>query len=377
MKIIYCLQGIFNSGGMERCLAIKSNWLVKHGYEVIILTTEQKGRLPFFDFDSRVRHIDLGINYWDNIKRPFLCKLFFFFKNSFLHRKLLNEILRKERADIVVSMFAHEMAFLNSIRDGSKKILEYHFTKRRYEENKRTGIVGIFDKFYSRQTLNTIKKFDKFIVLTQHDKLLWGGTNIVNIPNPVPMPKNINASKKKKVLGVGRLVYEKGFDRLIEIWERFYTAHPDWSLEIVGDGILKDTFQDIIRKKKLDKCIIISPATLNIYHKLSEASILAMTSRHEGFGMVLIEAQSCGVPVISYDCPSGPAEIIHHGIDGFLINDGDIDTFVEKLELLVLDEELRKEMGENAQKNSLQYSEDCIMPQWVSLFKELSVSKMD
>ena len=371
MKIVYCIQGTYNSGGMERVLANKANWLANRGYDITILTTEQKGRSPFYHYDNRVKHIDFGINYWDNTARSLLLKIPYYFLNKWKHRRLLSRFLMREKADIVISMFAHDMAHLTKINDGSKKILEYHFTKQRMLQMKRSGLRGLIDTVTFNKVNHLIREYDKFVVLTDSDKKNWGGATI-SIPNAVTFTSCKTAHlKNKKVVAVGRLAHEKGFDRLIDVWELFYKSHPNWTLEIIGEGQLRHSLENTINTRKLQDSIVISGAISDIQGKYEESSVLLMTSRHEGLGMVLIEAQSCGVPVIAYDVPCGPAEIIHNGEDGFLIKDGDVEDFVAKLSHLATNEELRQKMGDAAYRNAQRYSEDAIMAKWESLFHEL------
>lgn len=373
MNIVYCIHSTYNSGGMERVLANKVNWLANHGYDITILTTEQKGRPPFYHYDNRIKHIDFGINYWDNTSRPLLLKIPYYFFNKWKHRRLLTQFLMREKADIVISMFAHDMAHLTKIKDGSKKILEYHFTKQRMLQMKRSGLRGLIDTATFNKVNQSIREYDKFIVLTDADKRNWGGDSTITIPNAATFKSYKTALlTKKKALAVGRLAYEKGFDRLIDIWELFHKSHPEWTLEIIGNGGLKSELENRIKAKGLQDSICLSGTSLDIQNKYNESSVLLMTSRHEGLGMVLIEAQACGVPVIAYDVPCGPTEIIHDGEDGFLIKDGDIDDFVKKLSLVATNENLRHKMGNAAYLNAQRYSEDAIMAQWEDLFHELT-----
>src|SRR5699024_564893 len=129
MKIIYNISGTFNSGGMERVLTNKANFLVRRGYELTIVTSDQKGRKPYFELDSRVKQIDLGINYSDLSKTGLIRKSVSYFLKQKAHRKRLSKILNEIKADVVISMFDHEVSFLWDIPDGSKKIVEIHFSR--------------------------------------------------------------------------------------------------------------------------------------------------------------------------------------------------------------------------------------------------------
>lgn len=168
MKIIYCIAATYNSGGMERVLANKVNWLTRHaGVECIVVTSDQCGRKPFFEFDKRVRHIDLGINYEANNGRGFLNKLIGYPLRQWRHRRRLSALLRREKADITVSMFCNEAALLPDIKDGSRKLLEVHFSRFKRLQYGRTGVWAIADRLRSRGDLRTARRYDRFVTLTR------------------------------------------------------------------------------------------------------------------------------------------------------------------------------------------------------------------
>lgn len=217
-----------------------------------------------------------------------------------------------------------------------------------------------------------IEKFDRFVVLTEKDRLAWACVNSLTIHNSLPNYKcRCSSVMGKKALAVGRLSYVKGFDRLVDIWEQIVMVCPDWILEIVGDGELKTSLIEYVKKKNLKNSIIFTPATSDIYSKYQEASVLLMTSRLEAFGMVLCEAQSCGLPCIAYDVPCGPAEIIKQNENGFLIENDNIKQFVDKFVLLASDQTLRTRMAQSAKANSTRFLEEDIMHEWELLFSEL------
>ena len=209
-------------------------------------------------------------------------------------------------------------------------------------------------------------------MLTEKDRLAWACVTSLTIPNSLPNYKSRCSSVMgKKALAVGRLSYVKGFDRLVDIWEQIVTVCPDWILEIVGDGELKTSLIEYVEKKNLKDSIIFTPATSDIYSKYQEASMLLMTSRLEACGMVLCEAQSCGLPCIAYDVPCGPAEIIKHNENGFLIENDNVKSFVDKFVLLASDKTLRTRMSQSAKVNSTRFLEENIMHEWELLFSEL------
>jgi glycosyltransferase involved in cell wall biosynthesis len=373
MKIIYCISGTFNSGGMERVLANKANYLVGLGHEIIVITTDQQRRSPYFPLDTRIRNIDLDVNYCENNNKALLRKALNYYKKQKNHRQKLKRILYELRGDIVISMFDHDVSFLYKINDGSKKVLEIHFSRFKRLQYGRRGLWKIVDKLRSINDLSLAKKYDQFVVLTEEDRSYWGDLpNIQVIFNANTFsPSAVAKLESKQVVAIGRYDYQKGFDDLIKSWKLIHNTHPDWMLKIYGHGPLENEFKKLIDDLNLHESVSLCAPSREIEQVYMDSSILVMTSRYEGFGMVLIEAQSCGVPVVAYACKCGPRDIIFSGHNGFLINEGDEGMFVEKVNLLIEKEDLRKEIGKKAKVMSIRFSEDVVMKKWEDLFSKL------
>lgn len=376
MKLVYSILGTYNSGGMERVLANKANYLAKIGYEVIIITTDQKNRKPYFDMNSSIQHIDLGINYTDDLDKGLFQRMISFFRKYKLHKKRLQKILFDLKPDISISMFDNDASFITKIKDGSKKILEIHFSRYKRIQYGRGGIWKIIDRVQSKRDLSTVKRFDKFIVLTKEDEEYWGNLkNIGVIPNANSFSCQVMSDlNQKQVLAVGRLDYQKGFDDLIKIWSKVSKKFPDWKLNIYGNGPLKEDFITLISSLNLSDSVKICTPTKNIEEVYLNHSILAMSSRYEGLPMVLLEGQVFGLPLVSYACKCGPKDIIEDGYNGFLIPESNIQQFSNQLMLLMQSRELRKMMGEHSFSNSKNFTEKRIMEQWILLFEELKNS---
>lgn len=373
MKIAYCIAGTYNSGGMERVLANKANWLVNHGHEVFVITTDQRGQQPFFELSDRISCFDLSINYEENNGKSFLNKLISFPFKQHRHKKRLTKLLNDIRPDITISMFCNEVTFLPLIKDGSKKILEIHFCRYKRLQYNRRGLWRIADVYRCYNEKRLIRKYDSFVTLTNEDCNLWGWENSVVIPNAQTFDCNIpSCLQSKQVIAVGRYTYQKGFDMLIEVWKYVVQKNREWKLIIVGEGELKDELEAQINNANVQDYVKLLPATNNIQEIYRESSILVMSSRYEGFGMVLLEAQTMGVPTISFDCKCGPSEIINNGKDGYLIKEGDVQDMSEKLLLLMENGDLRKEFGNNAFKNAKRFSENLIMQKWIELFGQVT-----
>lgn len=373
MKIIYCIAGTCHSGGMERVLANKANYLTGHGYEVVIVTTDQQGLPPFFPLAEQIRCIDLGINYEENNGKSFANKLLHYPLKQYRHQKRLAAILKREKPDITVSMFCNDAGFITRINDGSKKVLEIHFSKFKRLQYNRKGLWRLADLWRSKQDEKTVRRFDKFVVLTEEDKGYWGNLpNITVIPNANTFATPQTAAlENKKVIAVGRYTHQKGFERLIEAWHILSPEFPDWRLDIIGDGEERDKLQHLIRFYHLEEQITLASPTKSIDKVYLDASVLAMPSRYEGLPMVLLEAQAFGLPIVSFACKCGPKDIVADGETGFLVEENDIEGLARQLAKVMKDKNLRKQMGRKAKEVSLRYAEDAVMAKWTALFDSL------
>lgn len=373
MKIAYCIVGTFNSGGMERVLANKANYLARQEHELTIITTDQKGRKPYFELDSRIEQIDLGINYTTDIDKRVLQKLIAYFFKQKKHKQRLSACLQLLKADIVISMFDHDASFLYKIKDGSRKVLEIHFSRYKRLQYERKGILGLIDQFRSTQDLSIARQYDRFVVLTEEDKLYWGGLkNIKVIPNANSFDPFETADLSiRRVIAVGRYDYQKRFDDLIKAWQMVHQQHADWVLSIYGNGPLKPELKKLVIDLGLEKVVQLQLPVKNIEKEYRHSSILAMTSRYEGLPMALLEGQVCGLPLVSYACKCGPKDIIEDGKNGFLIEEGDIKSLADKLILLIEQPHLRIQMGLESELRSENFTGDRIMKKWLDLFSSL------
>lgn len=381
MKIVYCIPGCFNSGGMERVLSIKANYLVDvFGYDVTIITSSQNSKNNYYSFSTKIKFIDLGINYYELTDISIFKKIIRTYKKKREHKERLSRLLYELKADIVISMFTHEMSFLCDINDGSKKILELHFSKkfRYYNDlyNKAGFIKRIISKYLDFRDNRKIPKYDKFVVLTEEDKVDWKNLwNIQVIYNPMSfIPKKEVNINSKQILAVGRLCKQKGFDLLIEIWNSIIKENKDngYYISIYGSGPDEEDLNKKINDYGLNNSITIYKPIRNIEDIYYNTSIFCLTSRYEGLPMVLIEVMSCGIVPISFKCPCGPFDIIINQYDGILVDCFDIDNFKNSLIDLINNSEKRKVIGSNA-KNTIKkkFSTPFIMNQWNELFCKL------
>lgn len=374
MKIVYCLPSTFRMGGVERIISSKVNMLSEMGHDVSIITTDQQGRQPYFKISDKVNCYDLRINYDKNRGRGFIKKLFYFFYNTYLHKKRLSQLLKKKlRADIVISTLFNEVALLPQIKDGSKKIVEFHFSRAISHYTRRSGLVGYILSLVDRSSYKILGKYDRFVVLSDEDADNWKELNNVSVINNFCTIDIDGRAKleEHRVISIGRYEFQKGFDRLISAWFLISKQKPDWTLHIVGEGSMRPMLTEQIKKMGLENSVFLDGASSNIDVELLKSSVAVFTSIYEGFLMAIVEAESAGVPVVSFDSPCGPKDIIRDGEDGFLVANGDIQELGQKLLLLMSDCELRKKMGDKALDNSRRFTKKKIMSQWITLFNDV------
>lgn len=373
MKIVYCTNAIHTVGGAERVLANKVNFLVSHNFDVSIVVWSPT-KTPFYFIDPRVKVYSVDCEL--DIRGVFGKMRKYKAKSKYLNE--MNALMNEIKPEIVVSMADRYSRYIYKLKDGSKKIVERHISKykdkyyyTRYDDSFLGRIYTHY--FHKYSDYKIYSQFDKFIVLTEEDKKSWGTMpNILAIPNalssvPVSKAKLVN----KRVIAAGRIVAQKQFHKLIEIWSKIARKYPDWKLTIFGDGD-RESLYELIRQYNITDFVEVKPTTKDIEKEYLNSSIYALSSTHEGFPMVLLEAMTYGLPVVSYACKCGPRDMIVDDEDGFLIEFGDMDKFAEKLSLLIENEEMRQRMGKAASENILRFSEDVVMAKWIKLFNELA-----
>lgn len=378
MKILYLYTSLTTVGGADRIITQKANYLADEmGYDVYILTDSQNGRELSFPLSNSVHHIDLDINFDRQYKYNFFVRFFIYRHLMKQYRKKLIEYIKTIKPNIVISTMGRDMDFLNDLKDGSKKIGESHIS-RKYMRNfhlleNKGGIHRQIARYWRNKQEKSIKKLDAFVVLTKDDEANWKEVrNSIIIPNPMTLePDTISHCTGKRVISVGRFSEQKGYDLLIKAWQTVAESHPDWTIEIYGEGELHDELERQIHESHLEKQVKLCAPVSNIIEKYLDSTFYVMSSRFEGFGLVLMEAMNCGLPCISFNCPSGPAEIIKDGEDGLLVENGNIQVLANSICYMIENETERIRMGRNAKNNIQRYSKSSIMKQWDNLFKSL------
>lgn len=376
MKLVYLIQDLASPGGTIRVLHNKVCWFIRHGgYEITIITTDQGQSPIYFDFPDSVKIIDLGIDYSSVYNNAPLSRILSLYTKKKKHFKLLSELLQKIKADITITFYPSDAVSVPDIHDGSKKILEFH-TNRFFRTNQGySGVHQLVAKFRTWQDSRFVKKFDKLVVLTEEGARQWNGyKNTVVIPNAVTSFPKISPKPavSKRVIAVGRLVYEKGFDRLIKAWSILpKEILSEWNLTILGSGEQQSNLNELITSLGVSSSAHISAPTKKIFEEYAKSDFLVMTSYSEGLPMVLIEAMSCGLPTICFDFSCGPKDLIKDGLNGFLVENNNIRLLAEKIELLIRNQNLRLKLSENARQIKDKFSEERIMTLWTKFFSDV------
>jgi glycosyltransferase involved in cell wall biosynthesis len=363
MKIVYITSQINEDGGVQRVLSVKTNYFIqKWGYHIDIITLNNGNTNLFFDFNKNIGLHDIQLT---GNK----------FSKLFQYKKQVQKKIDQLKPDcIIVCDFGLKgFSIPLLLKTKTPIIFEAHGSKynesQYYKINFFSKITHNF-KYYYRNFC--AKQFDYFVALSQESLMEWSLKDGTVIPNPLFCEKDRIADvTSKTVIAVARQSYEKGLDRLLYVWKLVSEKHPDWKLEIYGSQNQDLGLEGLAKEYNIASSVHFFEPIKNIEEKYLSSSVYVMTSRSEGFPMVLLEAMSFGLPIIAYDCPIGPRSIIENGKNGFLIPEDDAITFAGKMSQLIEDVEVRKTMGAEGKLMVKKYDVDSVMLKWKSLFTSL------
>lgn len=378
MKIVYVYSTMAVAGGTERMITEKANYLSeRYGYNVTIITCFQRtNENNFFHLSKNIKQIHLEIPFFSQYKYKYPKRLWVKWQMNRLLKKSIKNVVLEINPDILIGVSRFKSNYVSTIKCKAKKVIECH--EVRYNTIRDTGLdrsflTRVFFNIYEFFYFRTIERnADVVITLTEGDKMLWKRAKRTEvIPNFSTMPiSQYTDCTSKRVIAVGRLAWEKGFGRLIEAWRIVSSKHSDWHLDIYGEGSMHDT---LIALAKLCKAqnLTFHNVMSNISHEYATSSICAVTSYFEGFSLVLLEAMKHGVPCVAFNCPFGPGSIINDANNGFLVYDGEIRIFADRLCRLIEDENLRKQFSKAAIEKSKTFDVDVIMNKWKELFEQI------
>ncbi len=355
-KICFFVGNLNQAGGTERVSLVIASELQARGYQIHMLSL-QCGDNPFFELADGIQVSQLFTTAGRGSLRMPLAIL------------KLRRYLQQHQIDILIDV--ESMLALYAL----PAVLGLNIRHICWEHFNYSVDLGKASRRLARKL--AARFADDVVTLTERDKQLWVANtkctaNIVSIPNPVTiiLPTEINLHKAKLFLAVGRLTYQKGFDLLLQAWAQVAPLHPDWRLRIVGDGEDKAMLEQLRRELNIEASTELLPKTNNIAAHYQQAAFFVMSSRFEGLPLVLIEAQAYGLPIVSFNCDTGPAEIIKHGETGWLCEAGDVAGLSDKISNAVscFNEEVTyKSFSQHSKENRNEFSVDVIIDKWSDL----------
>ena len=382
MRILYCIPHLYNSGGMERVLTQKVNWLATHTeHEITILTTEP---VPtgspkcYFPLSEKVQVVELNIDFNADYTKPLLPKYYAHMRRMRMYKRALTEYIVQHGIDFCISLGGKEIAFLRHLP--CRTIAEMHFAmnqrRQQIEANHKSLFWSLLGRIRTRQLVQAVKPLERLVVLTEADKAAWekaGCSNVTVIPNPCILNNSpfsiLHSQFPKTVLAVGRLHEQKGFDLLLQAWQPIEKYYPEWQLRIVGEGPKRAELETQVRELTLRHAII-AGRTENVADEYSSASLFVLSSRYEGLPLALIEAMWCGTPCVAFNCPQGPAELLADG-RGWLVENGNVEKLTQQIIYAISHPEEAAARAQKAQAFAqATYSEAAIMPQWIRIIEQ-------
>lgn len=356
------------SGGAERVISRMANYWAAKSWEINLLSFDGGTEPPFYDLDSRISHIPLGIaGYSPN---PIIGM-----GNNLTRIQKLRAAIIKSKPHVVIS-FMHQA---NEIVLLATRGLNLPVIVSERNDPARQTISKIWTKL--RQW--TYPFADRIVVQTKRAGNYFSDRlqdRIVVIPNPVILPPGDKELTNqlldaRSLIAIGRLEYQKGFDLLLEAMAKLKDGYSEWTLTILGEGELRSQLESLRDRLGLGDRVHLVGRVKNPNEFLKQADIFIMSSRFEGFPNALCEAMACGLAVISTDCPNGPREIIRDGADGILVENENVSALATAMERLMSDEKGRKSLGDRATEITERFGLEKVMLAWESLIAEAIAEK--
>lgn len=373
-NLTYLIGSLTAYGGIERIITEKANALAETGcYDVTVICVWQKSSNDnVFDLSPLVTQVCMGgagKHIATFVKSPF-AYIYNCVRNELQLKKRIDVLLRQRHTDVLIVTVNYVPMSFYTFR--GKKIVESHGN---VVELTKLRTFPFLSKWLTRIAARCASVV---VALTYEDARNWQWARRVQvIPNFVSLDCNKLCNyDSKRVVALGRLDEQKGFDMLIDAWNIVSRKHPEWKLDIYGNGCLKESLQNQIADLELTHCIALHPFTKDVVNVLASVSFYAMSSRHEGFALVLIEAMSCGLPCVAFDCPSGPRELIENEKNGVLVSfrgltrDERVQNFAVATCWMIEQDELPA-MGQCAKATSQQYTVEKVLLMWKELFESM------
>lgn len=376
MKITYVIQSLAFKGGTERVITEKMNYLADYyNYDITIITCNQPPTEPnYFPLSDKINQINLDIHDYSVYNYKYPSRVWKKWAANSYFKKTIKKAIHRINPDIIIGVGHYKADLICTFHKKARIIIECHDARLLKtiltHKTKRSIVSKLYMPYHRWRYFRTIERYaDTIVTLTDGAKERWNkARNVIIIPNISTMPvSHYSTGDSKRIIAIGRLRWEKGFERLIDIWKSVSVKYPNWQLDIYGEGELKDQLIHKIDSENILNIVFHEP-TQDIEKEYANSSICVVTSYFEGFSLVLLEAIRHGLPCVAFDCPYGPSSIIQDGICGYLVEEGDNADFIKKLCTLIEDEQLRKQMSSAALEHSKEFNTDSIMERWNKLF---------
>lgn len=386
MKIVYCTNTLGLCGGVERVTILKANALAEiEGNEVWIVFTDTFSYPQTIEpISPKVKIVDLKVGNWDDQYKTrwerFIVPKKKFVRQLCRMQRFVNEI----HPDILISVGQCEKFILPLLHHTRILIREIHFNSTyRYFTAFDTRRSGWKIKLFNFIDYKIVCRmlYNRTYLLTKQDKEENFPTqdymHYMNNPSsfPVNYEQNNSGLRAKTVISVGRLNHQKDYPSMIRAWSSIAIKYPDWKLRIIGEGPDRMNIEKMIDELGLQQSVELAGMSLQVDMELRNASIYAMTSKFEGFALVLVEAMACRLPIVTFDFIYGARDIVSDGEDGFLVCNRNEEEFAQRLEQLIVNESLRTTMAQVAEKNAERFSVLRIAHKWQAEFSKLIENK--
>lgn len=366
MRIVYLYPSMAIYGGIERIFVDKMNLLVQlYGYDVTLVTSDQGSHAIPFELDAQVRHIDLDIRFHQRYRYGVLRRWWEYRRLKRLYAARLRQTLTELQPDVLVCTTFQQVQQLLKLKGRIPLVVESHLNYSHPDT--------LWHHVQRRVNNHYIGKADAVVTLTEGDARQWRRVSdeVRVIPNVVHLNDTgrLSDGTVHRAVFAGRFTEQKGIGTLMDVWQLVHQRHPDWQLDLYGQGEEWDHYHQ--RAETLDARITVHPPTAHVFDEYLSSAMLLVTSVYEPFGLVIPEAMSCGLPVVAFDCPFGPAAIITDGTDGFVVPGRDVEAFADCVCQLIENLELRQRMGLAAVNAAQRFSPERIMPLWKELFEKI------
>lgn len=355
-------SGLNEIGGYEKIIPETANLFADQGNKVTLIILD-KSKESFHNISAKVLVIQQAMNFGITPEGNIVTRKIKFIKDIFR----LKTILKNINSDFIIAAEYHfSVALVLATKHIKAKLISWEHTAH---------LASYKNRFWATLVQKTYPKLDAIVCLNENEQkyFITFNNNVFVIPNFITFVENIEAQPRNQLLTIARLEPIKGIDLLLSIAKQFLTHFPNWKWKLIGNGELRPTVEKFISENKLQNNLELDTMQ---YKDLSvqylSSKIYVCTSRSESFGLTIAEAMSFGIPCVSFDCNSGPRTIIKNEQDGILVSPEDVQSLVDAITNLILDEALLKQLGKNAKQNIKRFSSENIYAQWEKLFHTLS-----